>query len=334
MIGEKLPAGLLEQLPDGLINRIRLHQEIKELGISQFVEQDGYNSISIGSNRTLVIHSISLSKYAIANNYYRRFFYLASLVVLHYKYAVGLAVLSPPYPASQRKHFGRFLKCNIEDILAENLTDARKRSELGEFFKDRFSLRKNSLFIDCGCWLGFGSIRAGDFLKEGKIIAFEADPDVFRVLEKNIQLNKLCNIEVYNAAVYEKTGNIDFLTQFDLMSQKSGGGISAAFVADGHGRADYAIKTKSYKTVKCYAIDDVVVNDETCNFPHIICSITVNGGELNALKGMKRILKLNIPLAIHTICLDNNVYIEMKAYLEEAGFCVFRGSNKRVIAAK
>ena len=67
------------------------------------------------------------------------------------------------------------------------------------------------VIIDCGSNIGISILFFKALYPKAKITGFEAHPETFQVLEKNIADNKLTNITVHHAAVYDNKGTIQFM---------------------------------------------------------------------------------------------------------------------------
>ncbi len=66
---------------------------------------------------------------------------------------------------------------------------------------EQFSPKKGDTVIDVGAAFGFYTIMASKTVgQQGRVVAIEAQPDSFDMLNKNIKLNKLANIQTLNYA--------------------------------------------------------------------------------------------------------------------------------------
>jgi FkbM family methyltransferase len=74
-------------------------------------------------------------------------------------------------------------------------------------FKSKLS---DPLIIDCGANIGLGTIYFKQQYPDSKIIAFEPDPQIFKTLEKNIEINNLTDVTLVNKAVWINNDTIDF----------------------------------------------------------------------------------------------------------------------------
>jgi FkbM family methyltransferase len=76
-------------------------------------------------------------------------------------------------------------------------------------------LNKNEtpFIIDCGANIGVSIIYFKSIFPNCKILAFEPDPFLFEYLERNIAINKLKDIEIYQKAVWDKETIIEFFQE-------------------------------------------------------------------------------------------------------------------------
>src|SRR5690606_14726469 len=61
--------------------------------------------------------------------------------------------------------------------------------------------------FDIGAHLGYFSCVAGKLATSGKVCTFEMDSNCIDIIEKNLQLNGLKNVKVYNVAISDTSGH-------------------------------------------------------------------------------------------------------------------------------
>lgn len=64
--------------------------------------------------------------------------------------------------------------------------------------------------LDCGANIGISVLFFKKLYPQAKIIAFEPNPDTFKLLELNVRQNNLRDVELVNAAISDNLGEIDF----------------------------------------------------------------------------------------------------------------------------
>jgi FkbM family methyltransferase len=83
-----------------------------------------------------------------------------------------------------------------------------------EIFVDeayKFASKAETPFIiDCGANIGLSLLYFKNYYPSSRIIAFEPDPDLFQILEKNIANNNLESVTVIEAACWTDDGTIAF----------------------------------------------------------------------------------------------------------------------------
>jgi FkbM family methyltransferase len=85
----------------------------------------------------------------------------------------------------------------------------------------KFSAATASPFIlDCGTNIGVSALYFKKLYPQAKIVAFEPNPDTFKLLELNIRQNNVSDIQLVNAALTDDTGEIDFYVSKDDTSPR------------------------------------------------------------------------------------------------------------------
>lgn len=69
--------------------------------------------------------------------------------------------------------------------------------------------KKNPIIFDCGANIGFATLYFKWLYPESRIFAFEPDKTTFRFLKRNIELNGLKNISLYNMALWDRKKKIN-----------------------------------------------------------------------------------------------------------------------------
>lgn len=175
----------------------------------------------------------------------------------------------------------------INDLKSENFGDFimlmterfKKYYTPGNFEKltvDLFTnfIKENSNFIDVGAHYGYYTLIASRKIKSGKIYSLEPVAENFQVLRKNIEINKIKNVETYQLAASHETGEKIF-------------NINEA--SDSSGFYDHPLaKTIEKRTIKTIKLDDLFGNEKVD-----IIKIDTEGHEMQVLDGMKLIIERN-----------------------------------------
>ena len=148
---------------------------------------------------------------------------------------------------------------------------------------------------------GFYTLLAAKLVgPQGKVIAFEPVPSNLDHLRKHVQLNRLTNVEIIDAAISDTVGAASFSY-----------GKSASM---GH-----LTETSADITVSTYPLDYLV--DEMRIPPPDVMKIDVEGAELRVLQGAARTLEQYRPtilLATHS----ESITQECKGFLHRAHYFV------------
>lgn len=107
----------------------------------------------------------------------------------------------------------------IENVYFELFFNGTYETEIVNFFIKQ--IPQNGIFIDVGANIGSISIFLANARPDLTIYAFEAAPEVYKYLEKNIEANNFTNIKAFNYAIH-KTDAIQL--PFYSPTEKSGKG--------------------------------------------------------------------------------------------------------------
>lgn len=145
------------------------------------------------------------NKYKTAKNYNGTFSEKASIFFLLLK-----------YPISRRFHkkinteiSEKFLNYKIFGYDYATITYLFKEI----FLWDQYSFKStidSPIIIDCGANIGMSVFYFKNKYPNSRIIAFEANPLTYKMLEKNIKINNINGIEIHNKALFDKNEKLDF----------------------------------------------------------------------------------------------------------------------------
>lgn len=156
-----------------------------------------------------------------------------------------------------------------------------------------FRPKEGDIVVDIGAHMGRYTIPSAKSVGvSGKVIAVEAHPYNFGILQHNLKLNKLTNVSALNSAVYSKKTNLKlYLPDEDLgytmhhsvmtnyLSTKYNNEIERKFVEVEADTLDNLLKSSGITTVNWIKID-------------------VEGAEYEVLKGAREILSTKKPISI------------------------------------
>lgn len=135
-------------------------------------------------------------------------------------------------------------------------------------------IKQGDVVIDAGANIGIFTVMSSILVgNTGRVLSIEPDPENISVLKKNIELNRLKNVEIVNKALYEESGKKIKFTQNGVMSK---------IITD-------SIKTDS-KTIDVETItfDDLISQKELK--PNIL-KMDIEGAEKFALLSAENMMK-------------------------------------------
>lgn len=144
-------------------------------------------------------------------------------------------------------------------------------------------ITKGMTIVDIGANIGYYTLLAARLVgKEGKVFAFEPEPQNYALLLRNIELNGYDNVVAVRKAVSRKTGKAEL-----FINKQSG---AHGFLPEREG----VIGVTKVETV---GLDEYFEGRE---YPIDIIKIDVEGAELAVLQGMPIIVRKNENLIIFT----------------------------------
>lgn len=141
----------------------------------------------------------------------------------------------------------------------------------------RTILRPGAVFVDVGAHVGYYTLLASGLVgQSGAVYAFEPNPHSFALLRKNMADNHAMNVFLYPRAVYERNETVQLL-------------------CDRSPASSTIMSTGSRRSVTVEAITlDSVLGDNKVD----LIKMDVEGAEVHALRGMRKIIRNNPQLQI------------------------------------
>lgn len=153
------------------------------------------------------------------------------------------------------------------NVPKENLKIVGTKDLQNQYFDEVLNFTENEVFVDCG---GLDGATSELFAKKmnycyKKMFIFEPDISNIVLLEKNSNLKKLHNIQMFPIGVWSQEDSLSF---------------------DGESNAGSKISETGNYTIKVNSLDNVL-KDEQITF----IKMDIEGAELNALKGATTLIK-------------------------------------------
>ena len=220
----------------------------------------------------------------------------------------------------------------IENFLIEDMYNSMSAHE--DDIIERFSPKQGDIVVDIGAAFGFYTIISSKRVgAQGKVVAIEAHPSNFEMLNRNIKLNQLTNVIPLNYAAYSKDKKIKlYLPEVEsgytiyntIMSNRAR--TEDKFVEVNANTLDYLLQLKGIK-------------QEEVNW----IKIDVEGAEFEVLKGAANILSKSKDIAllieVHNLTGGKNLYGPIMEFLNSYNFIVefensLHGGEKHIIVRK
>jgi FkbM family methyltransferase len=230
-------------------------------------------------------------------------------------------------------------KYNFEFYCRKNKDDFQVMTfHEDDILEYHFTPKEGDIVVDVGAHIGPYSIIASKCVgTNGKVVAIEADPDNFDLLNRNIQLNKLSNVMALNYAVYSKEKKIK------LYLPSGGGEESSSYTKYNTIMSDRAHSEEKFVEVKAntldYLLQSNIIKQEEVNW----IKIDVEGAEFEVLKGAKDVLSkcsdITLLIEIHNLSAGNILYKPIREFLSLYNFKidfekVYENGERHIIARK
>ena len=207
-----------------------------------------------------------------------------------------------------------------------------------DIIEHNFTPKEGDIVIDVGAHIGPYTLKTSKRVgSNGKVVAIEADPENFNILNRNIQLNKLTNVIALNYAAYSKEDKIKlYLLRKDSSYTKFNTVMTDRATKYNTVMTDSAIKFNTVMTDRAntekkfvevqantldYLLQSSGIKHEDVNW----IKIDVEGAEYDVLKGAKSILSkssnISLLIEIHNLSTYNTtLYEPIKELLNSYNF--------------
>ena len=146
-----------------------------------------------------------------------------------------------------------------------------------------YGIKEGDIVFEVGAYTGIFAIKAAELCeKKGKVIAIEAIPENYRLLEINVTLNNIEHILPLNVAIYKEKGFIDIYRNSKQLNSINKNVVSS----------------KDALRIPCDTIDNIFEEYQLKKVDFI--RIQINGAEEEAIQGMNNVLKYKPKLLIAT----------------------------------
>jgi len=182
----------------------------------------------------------------------------------------------------------------------------------------RSEIKTGMTVIDIGANLGhYAAIASRLTGEQGLVVAFEPEPNFFKLLSKNISRNDMKNVACFELAIAEKNG----LVNLHISNENKG-----------NNSIIYSGESETFVQVKTTTLDDFLVSQKITKVD--IIKMDIEGAEILALEGMKNTLIKHQPLLFlefspYSILKTNRNPIDFLSTLHEIGYSIFEINKTR-----
>ncbi|MFP4403918.1 MAG: FkbM family methyltransferase [Candidatus Woesearchaeota archaeon] len=172
------------------------------------------------------------------------------------------------------------IKINTGKFFIQSHNDSFGKSQdyFEKYIRSYFTKKKGNIFFDIGSNIGFYSILLINKKLYKQAYAFEPNPDTYKILSKNIKLNKLTKkITPNQIALGEKQTTVNFFQD--------------KYHTGGSKIIENSKKHKEFIKIKKISFDKFIQNNKIDIKNIDLIKIDVEGHEHQVLKGMKNFLK-------------------------------------------
>ena len=171
-------------------------------------------------------------------------------------------------------------------------------------------LNHKCVFLDVGAHIGRYTILVAKRAKDGLVIAVEPNPENYRILRKNVELNELNNVVALNVAAWNK--------DCELKMYVGTTGSSHSLIKN-YGLGSFIVKAR--------VLDDILLYELKVKKLNCV-KIDVEGAELKVLEGLRRTLRHHRPVLI----IESWNLEALKNLLNELGYTItFEGARGMLI---
>jgi FkbM family methyltransferase len=211
----------------------------------------------------------------------------------------------------------RIPKYNYEFYCRNNNDDFQTMTfHEDDIIEHNFTPKEDDIVIIVGAHIGPYTLKASRHVGlNGKVVAIEADPENFNILNRNIQLNKLTDVIVLNYPAYSKEDKIKLY----LLREESSYTKYNTIMTDRTGNEKKFVEVQA--NTLDYLLHSNGIKHESVNW----IKIDVEGAELEVLKGATNVLSKSTDIAllieIHNLSIHNTtLYEPIKEFLNSYNF--------------
>jgi len=173
-------------------------------------------------------------------------------------------------------------------------------------YEQHYRIKEGDIVVDGGAYLGhftvYAAMRVGS---RGKVLAFEADPHIYRMLVRNIALNKLTNVIAINKGLWSHDTELAF---------DSRGNASQIVTEDDRART----------LVRKIPVTSLDAETQRLGLPAVnLIKMDIEGAELEAVEGARRLMKqpnCHFAIASYHIVNGEQTSVALERFFRAGGY--------------
>jgi FkbM family methyltransferase len=158
-------------------------------------------------------------------------------------------------------------------------------THVAKFLQDY--LRPNMTFVDVGANMGELTLVAGKRLAKGRVLAFEPVPQIFAELSRNVALNNLKCVELFNIGLFDSNDSLPMYRLQDINFGTINEGVPSLF-STGSDRQEVVVPLRRF---------DDVARERGLQRLDVI-KVDVEGAEIMVLRGAEASIRRFRPIII------------------------------------
>jgi FkbM family methyltransferase len=203
----------------------------------------------------------------------------------------------------------------LESPLAQGLRGRFRRLAFlrnGEYtceitgYEKHYRIKEGDVVVDAGAYLGHFTVYAAKRVgNTGKVVAFEPDAAVYRMLRHNIELNKLTNVVIINQAIWSHETELAFDSR----------GNASQIVAEGD---------QAKALVRKMRVTSLDTELQRLGLPTAdLIKMDIEGAELAAVQGARLLMKhpnCHFAIASYHVVDGAQTSVALENFFREAGY--------------
>jgi FkbM family methyltransferase len=150
-------------------------------------------------------------------------------------------------------------------------------------------LRPGQVFVDVGANVGYFTLLGAQLVgREGRVVAVEAHPGLFDILRRNVVMNgHRGTVTLWNRAAWSEPTQLSFHRRVHYSANSSVGSVNAEGLSE-LGDSEDVVEVEAAR------LDDLLEGVDRVD----VLKIDVEGAEVQAFRGLSRVLKANPEIVI------------------------------------